>query len=79
MAARCAASAAVAEPGLFIGVDPGLFGEPAPVADPFAAVEANEPYVASRLEEGVRLHAMTRHMLGLFNGRPGARPYRRQR
>jgi tRNA-dihydrouridine synthase A len=25
----------------------------------------------------VRLHAVTRHMLGLFNGRPGARAYRR--
>ncbi len=69
--------AAYAEPSLLLGVDPELFGVPAPVADPFAAVEAYEPYIAAQLEEGVRLHAMTRHMLGLFNGRPGARPYRR--
>ena len=27
--------------------------------------------------EGVPLHAMTRHVLGLFNGRPGARAFRR--
>ncbi|WP_288584398.1 tRNA dihydrouridine(20/20a) synthase DusA [uncultured Methylobacterium sp.] len=69
--------AAYAEPALLLGVDPALFGEPAPVADPFAAIEAYEPYIAARLQEGLRLHAMTRHMLGLFNGRPGARPYRR--
>ena len=69
--------AAYAEPALLLGVDPLLFGAPAPAADPFAAVEAYRPYMAARLAEGVRLHAMTRHMLGLFNGRPGARGFRR--
>ena len=69
--------AAYADPALLIGVDPELFGEPAPVADPFAAVEAFAPYVAEALAQGVRLHAITRHMLGLFNGRPGARAWRR--
>jgi tRNA-dihydrouridine synthase A len=29
------------------------------------------------LAGGTRLHSLTRHMLGLFNGRPGARAYRR--
>jgi tRNA-dihydrouridine synthase A len=69
--------AAYAEPALLLGVDPVLFGEPAPVADPFAALDAYAPYVATQLEAGERLHAMTRHMLGLFNGRPGARAWRR--
>ena len=69
--------AAYAEPALLLGVDPLLFGAPAPAADPFAAVESYRPYMAARLAEGVRLHAMTRHMLGLFNGRPGARGFRR--
>ncbi|MGU3540091.1 tRNA dihydrouridine(20/20a) synthase DusA [Methylobacterium sp. A54F] len=69
--------AAYAEPAGLLAVDPELFGEPAPVADPFAAVEAYEPYIAAALGRGERLHAMTRHMLGLFNGRPGARAYRR--
>ncbi|WP_430910384.1 tRNA dihydrouridine(20/20a) synthase DusA [Methylobacterium sp. sgz302541] len=69
--------AAYSDPALLIGVDPELFGEPAPVADPFAAVEAFAPYVAEALAQGVRLHAITRHMLGLFNGRPGARAWRR--
>lgn len=65
------------EPEILLGVDRELFGDEAPVADAFEAVEAYEPYVAARLAEGVRLHAMTRHMLGLFMGRPGARAYRR--
>ena len=33
--------------------------------------------VERKLREGVRLNSMTRHMLGLFNGRPGARQFRR--
>jgi tRNA-dihydrouridine synthase A len=65
------------EPEILLAVDPQLHGEEPPVADAFEAVEAYEPYVAARLAEGERLHAMTRHMLGLFTGRPGARAYRR--
>jgi tRNA-dihydrouridine synthase A len=69
--------AAYQEPEILLGVDREIFGEAPPVADAFAAIEAFEPYIAARLAEGVRLHAMTRHMLGLFAGRPGARAYRR--
>ncbi|TDR89930.1 tRNA dihydrouridine(20/20a) synthase DusA [Enterovirga rhinocerotis] len=69
--------AAYGEPARLLAVDPDLFGEDAPAADPFEAIEAFEPYIAARLGEGLRLHAVTRHMLGLFNGRPGARAYRR--
>ena len=35
------------------------------------------PYVESQLAEGERLNRMTRHILGLFAGRPGARAWRR--
>ena len=69
--------AAYQNPELLLDVDPRLFGEPAPQPDAFAAVRAYEPYIAAQLEAGVRLHDMTRHMLGLFTGRPGARLYRR--
>jgi tRNA-dihydrouridine synthase A len=69
--------AAYQDPEILLGVDPVLFGEPAPVANSFEALDAFESYVAARLAEGVRLHAMTRHLLGLFTGRPGARAYRR--
>ena len=31
----------------------------------------------AQLADGVKLSHMTRHMLGLFNGQPGARAYRR--
>ncbi|NBJ11541.1 tRNA dihydrouridine(20/20a) synthase DusA [Microvirga arsenatis] len=69
--------AAYQEPEILLGVDPGLYGESAPVADGFEAIAAYEPYIAEQLEKGERLHNITRHMLGLFTGRPGARAYRR--
>jgi tRNA-dihydrouridine synthase A len=69
--------AAYSDPARLIAVDPELFGEPAPVADAFEAIEAYAPYIAEALAGGTRLHSLTRHMLGLFNGRPGARAYRR--
>jgi tRNA-dihydrouridine synthase A len=40
-------------------------------------LELFKPYVAAQLEKGVRLHSMTKHLLGLFPGRRGARLYRR--
>ena len=35
------------------------------------------PYIEAHLAEGGRLNQITRHMLGLFAGRPGARGWRR--
>jgi tRNA-dihydrouridine synthase A len=69
--------AAYSDPAILLDVDPVLFGEAAPVGNAFAAVAAFEPVLADFLQAGVRLHGVTRHMLGLFNGRPGARAYRR--
>jgi tRNA-dihydrouridine synthase A len=69
--------AAYQDPAMLLTVDPILFGEDAPVASAAAAVEVFIPYVEARLAEGVPLHAMTRHLLGLFNGLPGARAWRR--
>jgi tRNA-dihydrouridine synthase A len=70
--------AAYQSPELLMQVDPLLFGVSAPVADPFEAVEAYIPYIERALARGVRLHDMTRHMLGLFAGRAGARAYRQR-
>ena len=69
--------AAYQQPELLLRVDSLLFGEADGNADAFAAVEAFEPYIAAHLAAGGRLHDITRHMLGLFPGRPGARAYRR--
>lgn len=63
-------------PETLIEVDPLLFGKPAPVTDMFAAIKAYEPYVAGELASGTRLHSITRHLTGLFTGRPGARAFR---
>jgi len=68
--------AAYHDPGLLGAVDRRLFGEGVEVG-PAAAVAAYLPYLRARLAEGVPLAAMTRHMLGLFAGRPGARAWRR--
>jgi tRNA-dihydrouridine synthase A len=69
--------AAYQSPEHLLEADPLLFGEPAPLADAFEAVEAFIPYIERALARGARLHDMTRHVLGLFAGRPGARAYRR--
>ncbi len=68
--------AAYQNPELLIGVDPELFGEPSPVADGFEAIEAFMAVIARGLQRGERLHDYTRHLHGLFSGRPGARAYR---
>jgi tRNA-dihydrouridine synthase A len=35
------------------------------------------PYIEKQLSEGARLHHVTRHMLGLYQGQYGGRQYRR--
>jgi tRNA-dihydrouridine synthase A len=69
--------AAYREPWRLLAVDPLLFGTPAPAPSPRAALELFMPYVERELGRGTRLHAITRLVLGLFNGMPGARAFRR--
>lgn len=64
-------------PEILLQVDPMLFGREAPVTDAFAMLQALEPYIAAHVERGGRVHAFTRHLVGLFPGRPGARQFRR--
>jgi len=64
-------------PEILLQVDPLLFAEEAPVADAFAMLEALEPHLVAHLERGGRLHAFTRHLVGLFPGRRGSRLFRR--
>ncbi|WP_425471857.1 tRNA dihydrouridine(20/20a) synthase DusA [Ruegeria sediminis] len=61
---------------ILCAADPEIFGIGA-ATDPVNAVHAMLPYIERHLSGGGRLHQITRHMLGLFAGRPGARGWRR--
>lgn len=69
--------AAYHTPWVLAEVDSRVFGERDPVLSRAEAIEAYLPYLERRMSEGVPLHAMTRHILGLFHGQPGGRHWRR--
>ena len=69
--------AAYQEPWRILAVDRLLFGADAPLPSAKAAAQALIPYIERELARGTRLHAITRHVLGLFRGVPGARAFRR--
>jgi len=69
--------AAYQEPWRLLAVDAQLFGDAAPAPDAKSAAMALIPYIDRELARGARLHAITRHVLGLFRGVPGARAFRR--
>lgn len=64
-------------PWLLTQVDPLLYGTPAPLESRQAALLAMLPYVQAQLDTGVPLGHISRHLLGLFQGMPGARAFRR--
>ncbi len=70
--------AAYQEPWRLLAVDPLLFGAAAPFGSPKQAAVALIPYIERELAHGTRLHAITRHLHGLFRAVPGARAFRRQ-
>lgn len=69
--------AAYQEPWRLLDVDPELFGEAQPHATMKDALEALIPYIERQLAQGLRLHAITRHLIGSYQGVPGARAFRR--
>ena len=65
-------------PWLLREVDTQLFGASDTVsADREAIIGAMVPYIEQQLAYGARLHHVTRHMLGLYQGQFGGRQYRR--
>jgi tRNA-dihydrouridine synthase A len=62
---------------ILLTADQRIFGTAEAPLTAMEAVERFRPYIARHLEHGGRLHSVTRHMLGLFAGRPGARGWRR--
>jgi tRNA-dihydrouridine synthase A len=69
--------AAYQNPGMLLHVDPVFYGKAAGISDEAGVVEAMMTYCARELAKGTHLSAITRHMLGLFAGRAGARAFRR--
>jgi tRNA-dihydrouridine synthase A len=69
--------AAYHTPDILAEIDRRFFGDRAPPPDLRAVVEAMVPYAESVIAGGERVSHVTRHMLGLFHGRPGARQWRR--
>jgi tRNA-dihydrouridine synthase A len=69
--------AAYHEPAILLDVDRRFFSETAAARTADQAARDFRPWIMKRLAEGATLHAITRHMLGLFAGRPGARQWRR--
>ncbi|WP_410468829.1 tRNA dihydrouridine(20/20a) synthase DusA [Aestuariicoccus sp. MJ-SS9] len=57
--------------------DARVWDAPAPYQSPEDVARAMLPNIERHLTDGGRLHQVTRHMLGLFAGRPGARHWRR--
>lgn len=58
-------------------VDERIFGEPPNRMTATEIAEVMIPYIEAHLARAGRLHQITRHMLGLFSGQPGARHWRR--
>ena len=69
--------AAYHDPWLLARIDGELFDESPRSGGREQVIHAWIPYVESQLAAGVPLQAMTRHVLGLFQGVPGARMWRR--
>ncbi len=69
--------AAYHEPYDMLGRADALIFGGAEGPDRLEVIERMRPYIAAHLARGGRLHQITRHMLGLFHGQPGARHWRR--
>jgi tRNA-dihydrouridine synthase A len=65
-------------PYVLAELDAALYGRGAqPPASRQSMLDRMARYAARELEKGERLSTITRHMLGLYSGEPGAREYRR--
>jgi len=65
-------------PWLLAEVDTRLYGAPAPTAmQRKDAMHAMFPYIEQQLKQGLKLSYITRHVLGLFHGKPGGKQFRR--
>jgi tRNA-dihydrouridine synthase A len=68
--------AAYQTPAILAGLDARMGGASRASFDPGTLIDAMAAYAARHIEQGGRLANVTRHMVGLFHGLPGARRYR---
>ncbi len=64
-------------PYILAEVDQRFYQSDKPVLSRLEIIESLYPYIEQQLAQGVRLHSISRHVLGLFNGLPGAKKWRR--
>lgn len=69
--------AAYQNPWMLAEVDARVFGDDRPVPTRHEVVEMVADYAERHIATGGRLQDVARHVLGLFQGRPGARAWRR--
>lgn len=62
---------------VLLQADQRLFGASTPLRSAEDIALEMLPYIEAHLHDGGRLNQITRHMLGLFAGRPGARGWKR--
>ena len=70
--------AAYHNPWILAAADQRIFGDDQPIPTRQQVLEAFMQYAERQLAAGVPLNAMSRHLLGLFQGQPGARAWRRR-
>ena len=68
---------AYTNPYILATVDQDIYGASHPVKSREKIAEQFLDYIDNEMSKGTKLHAMTRHILGLFHGMPGARLFRR--
>jgi tRNA-dihydrouridine synthase A len=63
-------------PYLLAEVDRRFYGDTVPAPTRLEVLQRFESYVKQELSKGMALHHLTRHILGLLRGQPGARQWR---
>jgi len=64
-------------PYILAEVDQRFYQSDRQILSRFEIIEALYPYIEKEIAKGTRLHSISRHILGLFNGMPGAKKWRR--
>ena len=68
---------AYSNPYLLAEVDQHVFGDSHPIPSRTAIAEQYIDYCVKQMDKGSRLNHLSRHILGLYQGKPGARAFRR--